>query len=314
MIRTRGLRLLSAAAVLSLVVAACGDDESSGNAGTDTTAAASASSAPASSSAPAPDSTGAPAEAVSEALEGLRDAGSVDVALFIEEPTSILAPDGSVSGIVPDVATEAFKRLGVDQVNGTVLDFSALIPAIQAGQFTLGASAFVYTEERCDAIAFTDPIMGFQYMWVVPKGNPKGVSDLASIKDQGLVQAVTEGSYPLTVAEEQGLEVLQVPGVPEMLSAVESGRADLTALFDVTINADPTIRDKFDVIPVTDGLDPVIIGGVFSQDNAELRDEFNRELAAMGADGSLAAILEQYGADATAVVGKTRQDFVPGCF
>jgi ABC-type amino acid transport substrate-binding protein len=85
-------------------------------------------------------------------------------------------------------------------------------------------------------------------------------------------------------------------------------------LFDVTINADPTIRDKFDVIPVTDGLDPVIIGGVFSQDNAELRDEFNRELAAMGADGSLAAILEQYGADATAVVGKTRQDFVPGCF
>jgi polar amino acid transport system substrate-binding protein len=301
---------------MCLVVAACGGDDE----GTSTTAAPAATEAPAPETTAAPGTTAppetsaAPAETVSAALQELRDAGSVEVALFIEEPTSILAPDGSVSGIVPDVATEAFKRLGVDQVNGTVLDFAALIPAIQAGQFALGSSAFVYTQERCDAIAFTDPIMGFQYMWVVPKGNPKGVSDLASIKDQGLVQAVTEGSYPLTVAEEQGLEVIQVPGVPEMLSAVESGRADLTAIFDVTINADPTIREKFDVIPVTDGLDPVIIGGVFSQDNAELRDEFNRELAAMGADGTLAAILEKYGADASAVVGKTRQDFVPGCF
>lgn len=249
---------------------------------------------------------------VSDALRELQSRGSVKGALFVEVPTASLGPDGELVGLIPDLITELFRRLGVDEVEATALDFPAVLPAVIAGQFDFTATSFAYTQERCDTIAFSDPVMGRRLQYIVPKGNPGSVVDFESIRSGGLVQSAASGTIQEDIANENDLELLLVTTVPDMIAAVESGRADLTVLSDM-VAADLNLSERFDLLPADEY--PVSTTGViFARENAELRDDFNRELAAMGEDGSWARILEDYGADPSLVIGTTRDDIVPDCF
>ena len=288
---------------LALVAASCGDSSD---------AAEQAAAAAGQAAAAAEQTAAEAAEEVSDALQALRSRGVVTANMFVEVPTSSIGTDGVPVGLVPELTAELFRRLGVDKFEGTALDFPAVIPSVQAGQYDFASSNFSITQERCDTVAFSDPIIANRLLYVVADGNPEGIVDLASMRDNGLTQAVASGTMQEGIANENDIGTVVVSAVPDMIAAVESGRADATVMSDLVATY-LGLDERLDLV-VAEEYPISFTSVIFARDNAGLRDDFNRELAAMGEDGTFAEFLETYGSNPDLVIGVTRQDILEGCY
>src|SRR5690554_1078833 len=74
-------------------------------------------------------------------------------------PSSFLNSDGSVAGVEPEIVAAALKVMGIDNVSGVKVDFSAMIPGLQARQFDIIAGSLLMKQSRCEAVLFSDPII-----------------------------------------------------------------------------------------------------------------------------------------------------------
>src|SRR5690606_10003866 len=73
-----------------------------------------------------------PGSAQDDKLEQLRAQGFARVAIANEPPFTAVANDGTVSGAAPDVARVIFERLGVPEIVGSISEYGAMIPGLQA--------------------------------------------------------------------------------------------------------------------------------------------------------------------------------------
>lgn len=74
-------------------------------------------------------------------------------------------------------------------MEASVVDFGALIPGLQAGQFDMIAAGMFITPERAEQIIFSDPDYCVSNSFAVAEGNPLGISDFQSIIDSGATLA-----------------------------------------------------------------------------------------------------------------------------
>ena len=90
-------------------------------------------------------------------LEAIKQAGKIVVGTSADYPPfEFVDESGNIVGFDIDLAYEIGKRLGVE-VEIVDMPFDSLIAAVQEGKIDIAIAAFNYTEERDQAVDFTDP-------------------------------------------------------------------------------------------------------------------------------------------------------------
>ena len=254
----------------------------------------------------------APLPAAADKLDDLKAQGFARIAIANEPPFTAVAADGSVSGAAPDVAREIFKRLGVPEVVASISEYGAMIPGLQARRHDVITAGLFMKPERCEAVAYSEPVLCDAEAFLLPKGNPKGFKSYADIAADptGTIGAPGGGTEE-KLALDAGVprdRVIVVPDGQSGLKMLQDGRIDVYSLpvlsiSDLMAKSGDANLEMF--APVV-GAPVYCDGAAFNKDDTALRDAFDVELAKMKASGEFAAIVEPYGFSAAAAMSTSR--------
>lgn len=189
-------------------------------------------------------------------------------------------------GFANAIAVGTLNKMGYTNIEPVVTDWGGMIPGLVANRLDIVTGGMYILKERCANVAFSDPIGRFGDAFVVAKGNPKNLNNYKDVASQGAVLATVVGHNTIGAAKKEGVpdeNVMQLPGVTELLAAVKSGRADAGALPDLSANRLAGLNS--DAVEATDPNklpDWTFnwIGLGFRTDDEDFRKEFNTALAA----------------------------------
>lgn len=262
---TRKGALVAAFAAGALTLSACGSDDG-GNGGGE-------------------------GEAGGNTLEEAQEAGSITVGFAGEEPYSFTDEDGELTGATIALHREIFGNLGIDEVEGVLVDWDALIPGLNAGRFDAISAGMSILPERCEQASFGDPEIMYTTAFLVPEGNPENLQTMQDVADSGVTFAAMSGAIEQGYADQLGIETMIVQSPQDGLDAVVSGRADVYALTGISLramaenNPDAPIEVTESFVAEVNGVQQVGAGAtVFRDGDEELRDAYNEELAKIVGD------------------------------
>src|SRR5579859_5444262 len=162
----------------------------------------------------------------------IRQSNTLNIATNIYPPLDFYAANGkTLTGFDYEIVQELAQRFGVHAA-WKVIDFSALIPGINAGQYNF-ATVASDTKQREKVVDFVDEFQdGIAIL--VKKGNPEHIRSSADLC--GKTVLLIQGSYFIPFAAAQSakcratgkasVKSLLIPGDPQALLAMKSGRAD----------------------------------------------------------------------------------------
>jgi polar amino acid transport system substrate-binding protein len=287
--RAPWLRLIALMAALAMFVAACGDDDDTETSTDDTET----------------DTDGGESSEATGLLAELQEAGTIKVGIANEVPYGFEDEEGNVTGEAPEVAKVVLGEMGIDNMEATVVDFSALISGLQAGQFDMIAAGMFITPERADQILFSDPDYCVGEAFAVPEGNPDGLTDYDSVAaNPDVTIAILEGAVEVGYADAAGIPDDQIElfaDVNAQYDALEAGRVDAVTGTYLTVKQQTDVLDGFEATesftPINEEGEEVLgCGGFgFRNENQELRDAFNEQLNELQDEGALVDIITQFG-------------------
>ena len=212
-------------------------------------------------------------------------------------PMDSKAPDGSVQGFDVDLGNEICKRVHA-QCKWVELEFSGMIPALQARKIDAILSSMAITEKRMQTIAFSSKLFQFKSRLVARQGSGLG-SDAASLAGKRIgVQSGTQfEGYALAQWAPHGVTVVPYKSQEEVFEDLVNGRLDGALLG--TVEADQgflrTPQGKgfaFVGQPLSMGDHGVGIG--LRKDDTPLKASIDAAIASMRADGTYARIAHRY--------------------
>src|ERR671924_448827 len=219
-------------------------------------------------------------------LERAKEQGFIRIGFANEAPFGYATPDGKLTGEAPEVAKAVLAKIGIPQVDGVLTEFGSLIPGLKAKRFDIIAAGMFINPKRCAEILFSEPSYGIGQAMLVKQGNPKGIKDYSSIKDNpDLKLAVMAGAVEAGIAKDAGVPESQLVVLPDqssLLAAVQSGRADGAALTALSI---AEMAKKGEGVESTTPFGEVAGKSVkghggfgFRKEDKDLLDAFNAEL------------------------------------
>lgn len=246
-------------------------------------------------------------------LDQLKEQGFVRIAIANEPPFTAVAADGKVSGAAPDVARVIFERLGVPEVVASISEYGAMIPGLQARRHDVVTAGLFMRPERCEAVAYSEPVLCDAEAFLVKAGNPKGLTTFAEVAAHAdATIGAPGGGTEERLALEAGVprdRVIVVPDGQSGLRMVQDGRIDVYSLPVLSISELVKLADDPNlemIAPVSDA--PVYCdGAAFRKGDEALRDAFDVELAKMKESGEFAQIIEPYGFSAAAAISTNRE-------
>jgi polar amino acid transport system substrate-binding protein len=239
-------------------------------------------------------------------LARAREAGTINIGIAGEQPYGFTTPDGTVTGEAPEVARAVMEALGVPEINAQQVEFSALIPSLNANRYDMVCAGMNITPERCGQAAFSSPDYQALTAFLVPPGNPEQIATFEDVAAKNLPLAVLGAAVEQGYAEAAGVPAgnIQVfDSQNALLQAVTDGRVYCAALTDISLkwlvnelNPDAAAEVTEGFRPVVDGEEVVSAGGfVFRQADNDLREPFNTELAALHDSGRWVELASPFG-------------------
>lgn len=241
-----------------------------------------------------------------DALARAKETGKVTVGIFNQAPWGFVDTDGQIKGQATDVLKAAFAPLGITEVEAVITEFGALIPGLQSRRFDVIAAGLFINPERCGLVAFGNPDIKMSDGLLVASGNPLAITsytDIASSTD--IILAVARGSAQATNALKAGVPEGRLALYPDnqaALSALLAGRAQAVTATTASVIALAESADGVErALPFTGATDDAgepVYGYpalAFRQADADFRDAYNEQLAALSANGDLLKILQAYG-------------------
>lgn len=246
----------------------------------------------------------APAEAQTT-LGRIREEGKVSIAIAGEAPYGYRTAEGEVTGEAPEIARVVLERIDpAIEIEWVETEFGQLIPGLQDGDFDIAAAGMFVTPERCEEVAFSNPTYIIGEALAVKKGNPKGLTDFATISDNraakvGLIAGTVEYNYAL-VTGIPGDRALLYSNFDKAIEALKEGEVDAVALTSLTakdlVEDEPDLEATEQFYPVLDG--EVVKGyGAFAfrKEDDALAQAFNAELEDFLGSHEHWALVEPFG-------------------
>ena len=217
-------------------------------------------------------------------------------------PMGFKDESNNIVGFDIDLAKEASKRLG-REVEFKAIDWSSKEAELKSGRVDILWNGLDITEKRKENMLFSDPYMDNRQIIFVKKGTQ-------DIKDEASMAGKVIGTQSASSAEEYidgsaffKEKVKEVKKYSDFVSAfmdLENGRVDAVVGDEITgryyMSKHPDSLEAVDV-PIGE-ISTFGIG--FAKDNQQLRDDVQKVLNEMKADGTMAKIAEKwFGKDIT---------------
>jgi ABC-type amino acid transport/signal transduction systems, periplasmic component/domain len=232
-------------------------------------------------------------------LEAIREKGEITIAMEgTWSPWTYHNEKDELVGFDVEVGRYIANYIGVEAkfVEG---EWDGLFAGLDSGMYDIIINGVDETPERAEKYDFSDPYAYIRTALVVRSDN-KNIKTFEDLK--GKTTANSIGSTYMELAEKYGATVKGVDSLGETMSMVISKRAD------ATLNAEPSVLDYMKeqpdapirIVALTEDANHVCIPVRKGEQNAALREEINKALAAMREDGTLKQLSEKYfGSDIT---------------
>jgi len=237
-------------------------------------------------------------------LQDRIDAGeSIRIGFANEVPWAYPGENNAPLGFVNAHVMGVLSEMGYDNIEPVVTDWGGLIPGLKAGRFDIITGGMYILKERCENVAFSEPMAKVGDILIVPAGNEKDLHNMDDIAAAGASLVTGAGYNSIKVAKQAGVDtIMEVPGPTEILAAVRAGRADAGA---VTYFTGANLVEGVDEVELSDAAKQPVeganwVGIGFAQDDTEFLAAFNAAQADyLGSDAMLASVAEYgYGAGA----------------
>lgn len=250
-----------------------------------------------SGNAPAEDNSAASAD--DQSLQKVLDSGKFILGLDATfKPMGYTDEADNIVGFDIDLAEEVCKRMGVELVKQPI-DWDTKEQDLDAGNIDCIWNGMSINPSRQEAMNLSEPYMRNDMIFVV-----KTESDIASQADlDGKIVAVQSGSSAQDILLESGLNITPVELATnvECLQQLELDLADAVFMDSVVANYEiQTTGKPYTILP--DGLSPEEYAIGFRKNDQALRDEVQRILSEMKADGAVEEISSKwFGSDITTI-------------
>jgi len=206
--------------------------------------------------------------------------------------------NGVAEGFDVDMMNAVGEKLGVE-VEFKTYKFDALITGLQAGtEFDMVASAMTITDERKEAIDFSDPyINSNQSLAVGTDSTVKTVDDLKSGDKIGVQSGTTGEKWAKDNLAPKGIVVTPYDDILAAFGALSAGDI-LGVINDAPISQD-VVKDPARKAQVVAEIPTgEQYGFAFNKESADLKDAVNGALAEIKSDGTYVEIYKKwFGAD-----------------
>jgi ABC-type amino acid transport substrate-binding protein len=210
---------------------------------------------------------------------------------------------GGYKGMDYEMGAAILQKLGVTQIDQIAVDWTGLIPGLQAGRWDMLAVGMSITPKRATQVSFTTPIYQYGSALIVPKGNPKGIKGLAQFAGMK-VGAILGSTDADLVNAQKGAELVAFKSHPEMINALKAGRID-AALADETTAGYANVlapEPSIEILHEWEGKEARPTGLSVRLDDVAMLKVLNDNIAEMKKDGTIVKILEKYGLTAGNIV------------
>lgn len=225
----------------------------------------------------------------------------VVVALANEPPYTELKPDGTMTGVGPDLDREVLRQAGFKEFTGQTMSYGAMIPAVLASRVTMVSSAsLLIRPERCAQVIFSEPTLCSSDAFMVRGVDEGKYNSYKSAAVASIKLAVGAGTVQERDAIKAGVKRENLVAYPDATSAIkllQDKRVDAIALNGDALkelqkrSGDQTLKI---IAPLADA--PVqCAAAAFNKNDTALRDAFNVGLKKLIASGEFATIMAKYG-------------------
>jgi polar amino acid transport system substrate-binding protein len=199
---------------------------------------------------------------------------------------------GGYEGFNIDLAEEIARRLKRKPVIDA-MQFSGIVPALQAGTYDYVAAPTTVTKERAENMLFTEGYLNTDFQFLVKKGAAKA-EKLEDFK--GKIISVNKGSAYDSWARELegkiGWKVESFGTQTDAVQAVLAGRADANVAGNTVIAWAVKNNPQLELSYLySTGL---VWGAAFRKDSAELRKSVENAVECMKLDGTIAKMHEKW--------------------
>ena len=225
------------------------------------------------------------------------DAGEIRIATEgAYPPFNFVQADGTLAGLDVDIAKALCEQM---KAKCTIVsqEWDGMIPALMAKKFDAIIASMSITEERKQKIDFTNKYYTTPLSVIVPKDSTiKGVSaDDMKGKTIGAQGSTTQGNYATDVYGKAGADVKLYPTQDEATADLQNGRIDalISDKFVVVDWLNNAGKDCCKMLADVPGTETQAGIGIRKGDEA-LREQFNKAIDAIVADGTYKKIVSKY--------------------
>lgn len=234
-------------------------------------------------------------------LQNVLDSGKFILGLDATfKPMGYTDENDEIVGFDIDVAEEVCKRMGVELVKKSI-NWDTKEQDLNTGRIDCIWNGMSVSPSRAEEMNLSEPYMKNAMVFVVPAdSDAKTMSDLSDksigVQNGSTAQEILEGSDIASTIKEQSMATNI-----EALQQMELGIVDAVFLDSVVAEYEINSSGK-DYVILPEGLEEEEYAIGFRKDDQALRDEVQKILSEMKADGTLGDIsTEWFGSDITTV-------------
>ncbi len=243
---------------------------------------------------PAPGTGAASEPKQAGALQKIKDRGKLIVGVFSDKPPFGFTDEkGKLVGFDNDLARRFAKDLLGDEnkIEFVIVEPASRVPFLQSDKVDLIVANMTVTEERKQAVDFTNPNLKAATQ-VIVRGD-SGIKSLADLKGKKVI--VTKGTTAdlFLTKNRPDVELIKFEKNTESLQALKDGRSPAYAQDSLILLSWVRKNPEFTVLPEKLEKEAPIAPAV-KKGNNELREWVNQELEALGKEKFLLQLYDKY--------------------
>ncbi|MDF1486748.1 glutamate ABC transporter substrate-binding protein [Tessaracoccus caeni] len=245
-----------------------------------------------------PGSTNTPAEtsfAEGTTMATLNEAGAITIGTKFDQPLfGLMGPSGTPEGFDVEIGKIIAAELGIAEAD---IKWEETVsqnrePFIQNGQVDIVIATYTINDTRKEVIDFAGPYYIAGQSFLVPKGNPQGITGPDKVGTNTVCTVTGSTSEKNILEYVDAAKVITLDKYSDCLEPIRTGEAQALTTDNVILAGLVSgAPDEFEVIDSTFTEEPYGIG--LKKDDTEFRNFINDVLEASYKDGRWAAAWEK---------------------